>query len=41
MLTRHLEAHRLFDTYTDKLWDRINAGRQWKDIRHLYAQDDE
>ncbi|KAA8899006.1 cytochrome b-c1 complex subunit 9 [Sphaerosporella brunnea] len=30
-----------FDTISDKVWDRLNAGRQWKDIRHRYVQDEE
>ncbi|RKO83167.1 cytochrome b-c1 complex subunit 9, partial [Blyttiomyces helicus] len=25
-----------FDTTSDKLWDRANKGRQWKDIRDKY-----
>jgi ubiquinol-cytochrome c reductase subunit 9 len=27
----------------DKVWDNMNRGRQWKDIRHKYieAEDDE
>ncbi|KAI9886369.1 MAG: qcr9 subunit 9 of the ubiquinol cytochrome-c reductase complex [Watsoniomyces obsoletus] len=28
-----------FDTMTDKIWDSINRGRQWKDIRHRYVED--
>ncbi|OWP04930.1 hypothetical protein B2J93_6976 [Marssonina coronariae] len=27
-----------WDTTTDKLWDRVNKGRQWKDIRARYVQ---
>ncbi|KAI9048328.1 hypothetical protein LZ554_008121 [Drepanopeziza brunnea f. sp. 'monogermtubi'] len=27
-----------WDTQTDKLWDYINKGRQWKDIRAKYVQ---
>ncbi|KAF8470201.1 cytochrome b-c1 complex subunit 9 [Kalaharituber pfeilii] len=30
-----------FDRATDKLWDNMNKGRQWKDIRHRYVQDEE
>ncbi|RPA73943.1 ubiquinol-cytochrome C reductase [Ascobolus immersus RN42] len=30
-----------FDSYTDKLWDNLNKGRQWKDIRHKYVEDEE
>ncbi|XGW18562.1 hypothetical protein V3C99_002849 [Haemonchus contortus] len=22
-----------FDTITDTIWDRVNAGKQWKDIK--------
>ncbi|MCJ1363402.1 qcr9 subunit 9 of the ubiquinol cytochrome-c reductase complex [Acarospora aff. strigata] len=27
-----------FDTATNKVWDTINKGRQWKDIRHKYIE---
>ncbi|KAK2774566.1 hypothetical protein FQN53_003562 [Emmonsiellopsis sp. PD_33] len=27
-----------FDTGSDKIFDAINRGRQWKDIRHQYIQ---
>ncbi|RKF80543.1 Cytochrome b-c1 complex subunit 9 [Golovinomyces cichoracearum] len=27
-----------FDRFMDKIWDKNNAGRQWKDIRHRYVQ---
>ncbi|KAF4540949.1 Ubiquinol-cytochrome c reductase [Lasiodiplodia theobromae] len=32
-----------FDTASDKVWDSVNKGRQWKDIKHKYveASDDE
>ncbi|KAH0605998.1 uncharacterized protein H6S33_004455, partial [Morchella sextelata] len=30
----------LFDQATDKLWDNINKGRQWKDIRHRYVEEE-
>ncbi|KAF8427449.1 cytochrome b-c1 complex subunit 9 [Tirmania nivea] len=30
----------IFDKTTDKIWDHINKGRQWKDIRHRYAQEE-
>ncbi|KAH7551424.1 hypothetical protein BM1_09740 [Bipolaris maydis] len=36
--------YRAFDTSSDKIWDRVNRGRQWKDIKHRYmeaAEDDE
>jgi len=28
----------VFDSTLDTLWDRINKGRQWKDIEHKYIQ---
>jgi len=34
----------LFDTGANALWDQINRGRQWKDIKHRYleaAEDEE
>ncbi|KAK3942129.1 cytochrome b-c1 complex subunit 9 [Diplogelasinospora grovesii] len=30
-----------YDTTMNKVWDNINRGRQWKDIRHKYAQEEE
>ncbi|KAI5815251.1 cytochrome b-c1 complex subunit 9 [Pyronema omphalodes] len=30
-----------FDTTADKVWDNMNKGRQWKDIRHRYVTDEE
>ncbi|TGO58170.1 hypothetical protein BCON_0058g00220 [Botryotinia convoluta] len=33
-----------YDSITDRVWDSINKGRQWKDIRARYveaADDDE
>ncbi|KAI1468885.1 ubiquinol-cytochrome C reductase [Daldinia caldariorum] len=30
----------LFDTGMNKLWDNLNRGRQWKDIRHRYVQEE-
>ncbi|OBT66670.1 hypothetical protein VE03_03911 [Pseudogymnoascus sp. 23342-1-I1] len=27
-----------FDSVTDSLWDNINKGRQWKDIRAKYIE---
>ncbi|USP75177.1 Cytochrome b-c1 complex subunit 9, mitochondrial [Curvularia clavata] len=36
--------NRAFDTTSDKIWDSVNRGRQWKDIKHRYmeaAEDDE
>lgn len=29
-----------FDKTITKLWDAHNRGRQWKDIRHKYVEDD-
>ncbi|KAI5799951.1 cytochrome b-c1 complex subunit 9 [Geopyxis carbonaria] len=33
----------VFDTVSDRVWDNLNKGRQWKDIRHRYvtAEDEE
>ncbi|KAK6429702.1 Cytochrome b-c1 complex subunit 9, mitochondrial [Oleoguttula sp. CCFEE 5521] len=34
----------LFDTGSNAIWNRINKGRQWKDIKHRYmdaGEDDE
>ncbi|KAI9314498.1 cytochrome b-c1 complex subunit 9 [Dichotomocladium elegans] len=25
-----------FDKVTDKVWDDLNKGKQWKDIKHKY-----
>ncbi|KAK3394481.1 ubiquinol-cytochrome C reductase, partial [Podospora didyma] len=30
-----------YNTSMDKVWDNINRGRQWKDIRHKYVADAE
>ncbi|KAF7165118.1 hypothetical protein CNMCM5623_009426 [Aspergillus felis] len=30
-----------FDTTTNKIWDTMNRGRQWKDIKHLYMNKEE
>ncbi|KAF8537688.1 cytochrome b-c1 complex subunit 9 [Trichophaea hybrida] len=30
-----------FDSVSDKIYDRLNKGRQWKDIRHRYVEDEE
>ncbi|PGH13009.1 hypothetical protein AJ80_06493 [Polytolypa hystricis UAMH7299] len=30
-----------FDSGSDRVWDAMNRGRQWKDIRHKYVQDEE
>ncbi|PMD18083.1 ubiquinol-cytochrome C reductase [Hyaloscypha hepaticicola] len=27
-----------YDTVTDRIWDNINKGRQWKDIRSKYIE---
>ncbi|KAI0116866.1 ubiquinol-cytochrome C reductase, partial [Daldinia grandis] len=29
----------LYDTSMNKVWDNLNRGRQWKDIRSRYVQD--
>ncbi|TGZ83004.1 ubiquinol-cytochrome C reductase [Ascodesmis nigricans] len=29
-----------FDTISDKVWDNLNKGRQWKDIRHRYVEEE-
>ncbi|KAK3498359.1 ubiquinol-cytochrome C reductase [Neurospora crassa] len=30
-----------YDNGMDKVWDKINKGRQWKDIRHKYVEAEE
>ncbi|KAK9484527.1 cytochrome b-c1 complex subunit 9 [Lipomyces starkeyi] len=30
-----------FDSSIDKIWDRLNAGKQWKDIKHSYVTSEE
>ncbi|KAL2358445.1 cytochrome b-c1 complex subunit 9, partial [Cryomyces antarcticus] len=30
-----------FDTASSRIWDTINRGRQWKDIKGRYLQHDE
>ncbi|KAK2736785.1 hypothetical protein FQN57_000557 [Myotisia sp. PD_48] len=30
-----------FDTISNRVWDGINKGRQWKDIKHRYMTQDE
>ncbi|KAK9388628.1 cytochrome b-c1 complex subunit 9 [Lipomyces mesembrius] len=30
-----------FDSTIDKLWDRLNSGKQWKDIKHSYITSEE
>ncbi|KAK5666206.1 Cytochrome b-c1 complex subunit 9 [Batrachochytrium dendrobatidis] len=27
-----------FDGLSDRMWDSVNKGRQWKDIRHKYIE---
>ncbi|CCG83488.1 Predicted protein [Taphrina deformans PYCC 5710] len=27
-----------FDVLTTSIWDRVNAGKQWKDIRGKYVE---
>ncbi|KAH7064804.1 cytochrome b-c1 complex subunit 9 [Macrophomina phaseolina] len=34
-------AQLAFDTTSDKIWDSINKGRQWKDIKHRYLNNEE
>ncbi|KAK4449309.1 ubiquinol-cytochrome C reductase [Podospora aff. communis PSN243] len=29
-----------FDTRMNKVWDNINRGRQWKDIRSKYVEEE-
>ncbi|KAJ4303303.1 qcr9 subunit 9 of the ubiquinol cytochrome-c reductase complex [Kalmusia sp. IMI 367209] len=31
-------APRAFDTGSDRIWDSVNKGRQWKDIKYKYVQ---
>ncbi|KAK6842146.1 cytochrome b-c1 complex subunit 9 [Apiospora arundinis] len=31
----------IYNQGMDKVWDSMNRGRQWKDIRHKYVQDAE
>ncbi|ORX63178.1 ubiquinol-cytochrome C reductase [Hesseltinella vesiculosa] len=26
----------VYDSTTDKIWDNLNKGKQWKDIKHKY-----
>ncbi|KAF8852522.1 ubiquinol-cytochrome C reductase, partial [Acephala macrosclerotiorum] len=30
-----------FDTISDRIWDNLNKGRQWKDIRAKYIQSED
>ncbi|KAK9625379.1 qcr9 subunit 9 of the ubiquinol cytochrome-c reductase complex [Aspergillus fumigatus] len=30
-----------FDTASNKIWDAMNRGRQWKDIKHRYMNKEE
>ncbi|EMF13022.1 ubiquinol-cytochrome C reductase [Sphaerulina musiva SO2202] len=36
-------ANIAFDVSANKIWDQVNKGRQWKDIKHKYmdAGDDD
>ncbi|KAM3413801.1 Complex III subunit 9 [Cercospora zeina] len=27
-----------FDVTANKIWDQVNKGRQWKDIKHKYME---
>ncbi|KAK8114466.1 hypothetical protein PG999_006535 [Apiospora kogelbergensis] len=29
----------IYNQGMDKVWDSMNRGRQWKDIRHKYVQE--
>ncbi|KAI9296805.1 ubiquinol-cytochrome C reductase [Neoconidiobolus thromboides FSU 785] len=29
----------VFDRATDKVWDSLNRGKQWKDIEHKYTEE--
>ncbi|RYP55027.1 hypothetical protein DL768_000343 [Monosporascus sp. mg162] len=29
-----------YDSTMNKIWDNLNKGRQWKDIRHKYVQEE-
>lgn len=29
-----------YDTATSAIWDQLNRGRQWKDIKHKYIEDE-
>ncbi|KAF9300678.1 hypothetical protein BGZ93_005293 [Podila epicladia] len=31
-------AEMVFDSVSDRIWDNINKGRQWKDIAHKYEE---
>ncbi|KAG9071604.1 hypothetical protein KI688_005817 [Linnemannia hyalina] len=33
-------AEMVFDSVSDRIWDNINKGRQWKDISAKYATDE-
>lgn len=32
---------RVVDSLSDNIFDSINRGKQWKDIKHLYVKADE
>ncbi|KAF9376443.1 hypothetical protein CPB97_010808 [Podila verticillata] len=32
-------AEMVFDSVSDRIWDNINKGRQWKDIAHKYESE--
>ncbi|KAK7509983.1 uncharacterized protein IWZ02DRAFT_437490 [Phyllosticta citriasiana] len=34
----YTRRNRAFDTASDSLWNNINKGRQWKDIKHQYLE---
>ncbi|KAI0843035.1 ubiquinol-cytochrome C reductase [Hypoxylon sp. FL0890] len=29
-----------YDSTMNKIWDNLNRGRQWKDIRHRYVEEE-
>ncbi|KAF4301196.1 Cytochrome b-c1 complex subunit 9 [Botryosphaeria dothidea] len=30
-----------FDTASDRIWDSVNKGRQWKDVKYRYVENDD
>ncbi|KAF9408356.1 hypothetical protein BGZ94_002341 [Podila epigama] len=32
-------AEMVFDSVSDRIWDNLNKGRQWKDIAHKYESE--
>ncbi|ODQ49999.1 ubiquinol-cytochrome C reductase [Saitoella complicata NRRL Y-17804] len=31
----------VYDVGTSRFWDKMNAGKQWKDIRHRYVEEED